>query len=274
MASFSWQILVTAFATTVLAGCAQIGAPVPPSLELPRPVADLRATRKGESVQLNWTPPTRITDGQTIRHLGPTRICRSLLLLNAQCDTVAQIPPSSSLTAQYSDRLPPGLIKPDPNALVGYKVEVLNSNERSAGLSNVAPIPLFVTLASTQNLSAQMAPQGVALQWNWPQSVPQTPGLDFRLRIYRRNEAGKSDIRVAEVNLQDEPKFLDQSIEWEKTYFYRTTFVSVSSAPGGMQVEGEDSPEIKVSAHDTFPPSSPPGCKPYSPALANPTSSI
>jgi len=46
--------------------------------------------------------------------------------------------------------------------------------------------------------------------------------------------------------------FLDQTIEWEKTYFYRGAVVTVVEAPGktAPEVEGDDSPEVKIFAHD------------------------
>src|SRR5690348_12755736 len=61
----------------MLQGCAQMGPPLPPSLELPKPPTDLRATRKGNQVTLTWSEPTHTTDRQSVRYLGPTHICRT-----------------------------------------------------------------------------------------------------------------------------------------------------------------------------------------------------
>ena len=38
----------------------------------------MRASRKGDRVTLTWGIPTQTTDRQTIRSVGPTRICRGL----------------------------------------------------------------------------------------------------------------------------------------------------------------------------------------------------
>ena len=62
----------------LFAGCAQTGPPLPPSLELPKPPTDLRATRKGNRVTLTWSEPTLTTDRQSVRYIGPTLVCRSL----------------------------------------------------------------------------------------------------------------------------------------------------------------------------------------------------
>jgi len=55
--------------------------------------------------------------------------------------------------------------------------------------------------------------------------------------------------------------FLDQTIEWEKTYFYRGAVVTVVEAArkNAPEVEGDDSPEVKIFAHDVFPPAVPGG---------------
>src|ERR1700690_2057189 len=61
----------------LLASCAQLGPPLPPSLELPKPPGDLRAVRKGNKVTLSWSPPILTTDRQSVRYVGPTVVCRS-----------------------------------------------------------------------------------------------------------------------------------------------------------------------------------------------------
>jgi hypothetical protein len=168
-----------------------------------------------------------------------------------QCETVVA---EKSGAREFTERLTPALLT--PTAIASYAVEVMNSNGRSAGLSNQVTIPLLPTLPAPPPLGEEVAAQGVSLSWSWPEGVPAS--LTFRLRIYRRDENGKADVKVAEVAQADAPdaKFLDQSFEWEHTYFYRATFVSVA---GELQVEGDDSTEIKVFAHDVFPPSAPSG---------------
>ena len=51
------------------------------------------------------------------------------------------------------------------------------------------------------------------------------------------------------------------SIEWEKTYYYHVTTLTAIAQPGKaeIQVEGDDSPEVKVFADDVFPPAVPSG---------------
>jgi hypothetical protein len=53
--------------------------------------------------------------------------------------------------------------------------------------------------------------------------------------------------------------FLD-TIEWENTFEYRITAVTIiAKQDSQVQVEGDDSPPIRVVAHDIFPPAIPSG---------------
>ena len=60
-----------------LAGCGMPGAPLPPSLNLPVPVADLTAERTGDQVALTWTMPKKTTDKVVIDVPITVRVCRN-----------------------------------------------------------------------------------------------------------------------------------------------------------------------------------------------------
>src|SRR3954453_20214624 len=72
------QMAIAILLVLTLVGCASPGAPLPPSLKLPKPVEDLTATRKGNQVTLSWTPPTRTSDDENIRETGKTLVCRAM----------------------------------------------------------------------------------------------------------------------------------------------------------------------------------------------------
>src|SRR5580658_7839347 len=86
----------------LVASCAQTGPPLPPSLELPKPVSDLHASRKGNRVTLSWSEPTLTTDRQSVRYIGPTLVCRSLEAEITTCGTpVATLPAPPPLPRQH-----------------------------------------------------------------------------------------------------------------------------------------------------------------------------
>jgi hypothetical protein len=87
----SIQLILAALPIAATLGCATPGSPLPPSLDLPKPVTDLRATRQGDIVTLTWTQPTETTDKTRIRRVGMVSICR------APQATLAAAPPSPEM---------------------------------------------------------------------------------------------------------------------------------------------------------------------------------
>jgi hypothetical protein len=103
---------------------------------------------------------------------------------------------------------------------------------------------------------------GVTFTWTSTGGATIPTGIQLRYRIYRREETAVKDVVASELP-GGEPgpaRTQDSSFEWEKTYLYRITAVSIANRPGGdVQVEGDDSPELRVVAHDVFPPGVPSG---------------
>ena len=67
--------LVIAFSfllPVLLVGCGMEAAPQPPSLQLPKPIADLSASRTGNQVQLEWNTPKENTDHLRLQGLVQT----------------------------------------------------------------------------------------------------------------------------------------------------------------------------------------------------------
>jgi len=278
-------LLLLAVAAQPLA-CGYPRAPVPPQLELPKPVSDLHAARKGNKVYLSWTVPLLTTDQQIVRHMGPTRICRSTEGTMKQCGTpvgealplmfakgMLQKKNLPRIAANYEDNLSPSAF--NSAGAFTYAVEVLNESLRSAGLSNQVAVLAAPTLPPPTDFTAKVTVNGVALSWTEASPVHNTDELRHAYRIYRRLEGSDKETLVANVNL-GETSFLDRAAEWEKTYYYRATTVSLVSLPGvhpcqdnpagstagcaeTADVEGDDTPAVKVFVDDVFPPAVPSG---------------
>jgi hypothetical protein len=281
-------------APLMVSACATIAPPQPPSLELPKAPIDLRASRKGNRVVLTWTIPTLTTDRQTIRALGPTHICRILASALTQCGTpvgeaAALDPPTADTSlpnptkpiaaktakqkpaTTYTDTLPKEMLSDAASASATYAVEVLNREGRAAGLSNQVHIPLIHTPPAPLNFQANVTSQGVTLTWTG-EPAPQSSSVHYAYRVYRRVQGEKPWTLVGSTALSNDPAYslTDSDIEWEKTYEYRAeamTLLDRSSQPGirqakgqkELQIEGDDTPEIAILAHDTFPPAVPSG---------------
>lgn len=275
--------------------CASLGPPLPPSLELPKPPIDLRASRKGDKVTLTWTVPRRTTDRRSVRFLGNTEICRGLDPVLKTCGKpvgeaappAAFLPAKKSfptrITATFVDALPASLEHDHPSALATYAVVVTNKAGRGAGLSNQVHVALVPTLPPFSDFSAKVVANGIFISWRCAdRSAPKLNNVEYLFRIYRRIEGSSAETKIydssalclngpsssqAPVDLPAKKpsdfaaSFLDQTFEWEQTYYYRSTVVSVLADPGKppVEVEGDDTPEIKVFANDVFPPAVPTG---------------
>ena len=265
------RLLLAVGALLMTTACATLGPPLPPSLDLPKPPSDLRAKRKGDKVTLTWTAPTTTTDRKIVSTPGTTRICRGPGAKLEQCGTAvgeAERPANAKKVAgqaaanSYTDVLPSPLENENPGSVV-YAVEVFNADGRSAGLSNQVHVALIRTLPPPQDFSARVTNQGVVLSWTGEIPPPASPAVRYVYRVYRRLEGSQQQTLAGEAPLENEPSFTltDSSIEWEKTYEYHAETVSVIASEGqpAVQVEGDDSPEVKVFADDVFPPAVPSG---------------
>ncbi len=261
--------MLLALSTLAFTACANIGPPEPPSLDLPKPPSDLHALRKGDRVTLTWTIPTQTTDRQMLRSFGATQICRGLQAELTRCTSVGQAPPEKlarksgeqKTPGSYVDVLTKSIESDNPENFLTYAIEALNADGRGAGLSNQVRVSLAHTLPPPKDLNARVTAQGVELNWtnNAPEAVP--PALRYVYRVYRREEGNQQKVLVGELSAKSEPRLslTDSSIEWQKTYEYHTEAVTLVAHPGRpeVQVEGDDSREIKVFADDVFPPAVP-----------------
>ncbi len=262
--------------------CANLGPPEPPSLNLPKPPIDVRASRKGNNVILTWTIPTVTTDRQRIRSLGPTQICRGLQPELTECGTPVGAAPAEpvantskqkktlrkkttgpKVSESYTDVLSSTILSDNPDAYATYAVEVLNPDNRGAGLSNQVRIPLIRTIPAPADLNAKVTTQGVVLSWTSQSPAQPPPLVHYVYRVYRGQEGSARPSLVGEVPAGTQPSltFTDSSIQWQKTYEYFVDAVAVITPENkrALEVPGEDSLQVKVFANDIFPPSVPTG---------------
>jgi hypothetical protein len=264
------KILSCLFVAMLATACGSPGVPIPPSLELPRPVTDLHAFRKGNAVHLTWSTPTQTTEHRNLRRGGTAEVCRTVGAALTNCgNPFAQIPfrpaPRSASANRnletYTDQITSD-VQADPASFVTYAVSALNPYGRSAGLSNQVQVPIATTLTPPAGFRAQLTADGVHLSWD-AVTAPQIPALRFFYRVYRRQQGSNKDAIAGELPVADQPTpgLVDHDFVWGKTYDYRVTVVTAVAAEDGTerQVEGDDTPVAEVIAHDVFPPAAPVG---------------
>ncbi len=160
------------------------------------------------------------------------------------------------------------MLSDDAASYVTYAIEVLNAGGRGAGLSNQVRISLVRTLPPPREFAARLTGQGVVLTWANDLQANGVPAIasaavHYLYRVYRRREGSPDEILAGQVAAGSEPilTLTDSGIEWGKTYEYRAETVTVISWENkpGLQVDGDDTQEIKVVADDVFPPAVPAG---------------
>ena len=171
---------------------------------------------------------------------------------------------TEKLTASFVDTLGFDFETHNSFGSATYAVEVLNRDGRGAGLSNQVHVPLAPPLPAPKDFSAQVTAQGVVLTWTGvPLSITLPNPIRRSYRVYRRIEGSQQKILVGEreAGSGSQQAITDQSFEWEKTYYYHADTLTVITRAGkpDISIEGDDTPEVKVFAHDVFSPAVPSG---------------
>jgi hypothetical protein len=250
-----------------LLGCGVPGAPMPPSLEIPKFVGDLKAARKGETVTLTWTAPTETTDAGVIRKPGKMLVQRALSSgrgSDLKFQTISEVALEPTFRkergeqATAKDTLNDSL-RAGTNEFAVYDVLAQGHNGKSYGLPNRVSVPLMRSLPPPTNVSAQMVPLGVMLKWEevLPQSTSALQQTQ-QMKLMRRLQGTNAAVLVKQVNVAASASTVDDTIEWEKNYQYWLTPVTLwQDGKRKGEIEGDDSAIIDIFAHDSFPPAAP-----------------
>ena len=250
-----------------MCACGTPGPPLPPSLNLAKPISDLKATRTANEVLLSWTIPTETTDGATFRQHGPTKVCRAVdqprIDTALPCRVIATLStPAKEKTANTLTPIPAE--DAGTNEYATYAVEVENDRGRSAGLSNQVQIPTAAVSKLNGTPVTQLGSDAVLVTTN---ITPQNESLQQTLELRRSEKDAPHESTVARRALEIPPgeaanvELRDETFTWEKNYAYRVVLVGSAKMPSGDTVvfDGSASAPLEVTAHDVFPPAVPTG---------------
>ncbi len=302
----------------ICAGCANPGPPRPPSLHLPALVTDLTAERAGDHVLLRWTTPALTTDDLAVRGAMTAQICRETGVRPGtpaarltSCAPILRLAVSPG-RSEVSDVLPPALTV-DPPILLTYRVQILNSAERSAGDSTAAAFSAAgAAPPPVEDFRATPGEHGAMLEWDSPPgkrlsavelrridlSAPAAPGGPAKQTAVRsishprekkKSAATKASeehseevvLRVPETaNSTNEARSgaVDPTAKTGDTYTYtaqRVRIVGAGAHP--LEIRSDRSPPVTLALRDIFPPARPTGLATISgttPATGQPASSV
>ncbi len=269
-----FPVVAAALLCLLASGCAKIGDPQPPVVNVLRPPGDLEARQYAARVVLSVTLPTQYTTGasathsdaaQVLRVVDPDRTASGPLPEQdflEKATPLATLDPSAVAREAKNGRLvvEDRLNLPDPadvyTRAFRYAVRFINSGNETAGLSNqvvVAPIPVPAPPAQVR---FDLGQDRIRLAWDPPSKnvdgsqPPNVAGYN----VYRSESPEAFGGAPRNASPLPGPEFEDREFEWDKTYYYKVSIVGRTAAP---YAETDASPALQVEARDTFPPSAP-----------------
>jgi hypothetical protein len=270
------KLLFLALALSMVIGCGSPGAPQPPSLNLPTPVANLSAVRIGNSIRLAWTMPTRTTDRAPLKHPVISNVCRAVG--NGSCTSIAKLTLPPAAAGAYTDTLPPDLAQ-GPDRLLRYEVALVNHAGKTAGPSNAAYSAGGASPPALTGLTWQLRAYGVVLNWTpaaqTQGTVPQRTVV-FRMERLLLSAPAADQVRASALapaappaaqtlvvhsrDGKDPGHAIDTSIVFNQRYRYVVERVAQLELDGHtIEIQGPPSEAIEAPTKDIFPPAVPQG---------------
>lgn len=230
----------------LLAGCGYVGDPLPPALNVPLPVTDLRAVQRGDRLLVDFTIPPRTTEGLPAENLrgvelriGPGGAPPF------QIDKWAAGARKIEVNEDNGGAVAAGVpIDGWTNREVFLAVRSQGSKGRWSGWSNLVALQVVPPVPAPSNVSAQATGQGVRLTWNGQGGF----------RIFRRLAGAGADYE--QIGKSGEPAYTDTTAEYGKAYEYT---IQAAVKAGAGEAESEPSGSVTITPVDTFPPAVPSG---------------
>ena len=214
-------------AALVLAGCGYVGPPLPPSLDMPSRIIDLRVVEYGDKIEAEFTLPPLTTEGL------PLKSVRSVELRVGE----------KSFTVPATG---PGPLRYEVPARewIGKDVTVMvratGPKGKSSDWSIPRTLPIQPPLEKPATVKAENVEKGVELKWN---------GTSTHYRVFRAAAAAEPQ----QIGESDHAGYLDATIEYGTRYQYL-----VQGIAGELQQSETSDPEW-ITPRDDFAPAVPTG---------------
>ncbi len=219
-----------------LAGCAYVGDPKPPALDIPARITDLRAAEYGDKMVVQFAIGALTTEGLALTELKGVELRASA----GASPEILRVPAKGPGPVNFEFPVRDWVGKQ-----VTLTVRATGPKGKAAEWSNPVTLAVGVPLATPSDLKVVSDPQGVRLTWLGSFGS----GESGRYRIFR-GAGGAMPERLAET---DKPEYIDAAVDRGSPYRY---FVQ---ALAGELRQSEISAIAGVTPEDTFPPAVPAG---------------
>jgi hypothetical protein len=222
-----------------LSGCAYVGPPKPPALDIPTRITDLRAAEYGDQIVVQFTIGALTTDGLALTAVKAVE----LQVTGGGSQESLQVPATAPGPVDHKFPANDWVGKP-----VTLTVRATGPKGKASDWSNPVMLSVGVPLATPERLKAVSDPKGVLLTWSNTLG-PLGSGAGGRYRIFR----GTGDAMPQRLAESEKPEYLDTAVDFGSPYRY-----FVQALVGELR-QSEISATVTVTPADTFPPAVPVG---------------
>ncbi len=262
------NLFLLCLGVSLLQACGNVGDPLPPLIQIPKPISDLSVLQLGKNVKLSWTLPKLNTDGsaattlqrveiyrlrsKSVTHLDPATFAhlatKWLVIDEVNFEAYREgekLVLTDALTALNDQEL--------FQSVFSYAIKALNGKKQDAGFSNFESVRIHPVPRPPERVRPSYAEDHIEVRWEAPlQNIDDSTLSDeLRFHVYR---SSISEARVRELLTRtpiSETSFKDQSMVLGKTYYYAVRCV-VSTREG--LVESSDSQEVEATNVDVYSP--------------------
>ena len=246
-------------AALLCSGCGSVGEPLPPLLNIPAKVTDLRVAQLGGDAELRWTWPLLTTEGSTLRDLerfevvaldipeggGPPpieafeQLGKTIAVVAG--DALPTAGPGAAVEARASlaDRF---------GKSTAFAVRGVSSREKASPWSDFVIREVLHPADAPPQPRAESTAAGVELSW---------PAVDRASRyVVERRTGDGAGFTV--LGSTDSDRYVDETAPLEIPLAYR---VRSQVGEPSVAVDSKPSPEIAITRPDVFPPAVPAGLR-------------
>ncbi len=226
-----------------LSSCGYIGDPLPPSLEIPVAVTDLRAAQLGSKLTIQYSPALKTTEGLVLKRVVDTELRLGPLSTSgafnidqwAASATRFEVPISEDPVVKMEI---PAVEWAGKDVLIAVRSR--GAKQRFSAWSNLLVIPVVAELKAPAQLTAVAQVDGVMIRWQ--------PVNSAEYRILRG---------AAEIAKTTAAEFLDTTAEFGIQQSYQVQAFRKLNAK--QMAESPLSDTVAILPKDTFPPAVPAG---------------